>query len=146
MQNRASKSGDHLGDAVPQLAPGSRTPLGVPLPDAGAAYEVQEGTVAPRRKWPSYLATSGFVLLVIGSLGAVKAAQVRALIRFGDTALKAGPPPEVVNSDVAVRQEWPTLLSAIATVVSTRGVTLSNDAPGVVSRIAFESGVRVSVG
>jgi membrane fusion protein (multidrug efflux system) len=37
-------------------------------------------------------------------------------------------------------------LSAVATVVSSKGVTVSNDAPGVVSKLHFESGASVKSG
>jgi membrane fusion protein, multidrug efflux system len=68
------------------------------------------------------------------------------LINFGKEAQKAGPPPEMVSTTVAQQQAWETTIAAVASVVSAKGVQLSNDAPGVVSRIHFESGDTVKQG
>jgi membrane fusion protein (multidrug efflux system) len=68
------------------------------------------------------------------------------LIGMGETMKKAGPPPEVVGTTVAHKQVWENTLSAVASVVSARGVAVSNDAPGVVSRLYFDSGQSVKQG
>ena len=51
-----------------------------------------------------------------------------------------GPPPEAVGSTVAKGETWETTLSAVGSVSSLRSVTVSNEVPGVVSQIRFESG------
>jgi membrane fusion protein (multidrug efflux system) len=56
------------------------------------------------------------------------------------------PPPEAVTTIVAAREEWPSTLTAIGTVAAVRGVTVSADLPGVVDRIAFDSGLSVHEG
>jgi membrane fusion protein (multidrug efflux system) len=56
------------------------------------------------------------------------------------------PPPEAVTTIVAQREEWPATLEAIGTVAAVQGVTVSADLPGVVDRIAFESGKPVKDG
>jgi membrane fusion protein (multidrug efflux system) len=56
------------------------------------------------------------------------------------------PPPEAVTTIVARRAEWPATLPAIGTVVAVHGVTVSADLPGVVERIAFDSGRTVREG
>lgn len=86
------------------------------------------------------------LVLVIGGLGGIKATQIKSLIDFGQTMQAAGPPPEAVNTRLAEEQSWEGLLSATGTVVTERGVTLSNDAPGVVSKLHFESGQNVKQG
>jgi membrane fusion protein, multidrug efflux system len=86
------------------------------------------------------------LVLVIGGLGGIKAAQIKSLIDFGQTMQKAGPPPEAVNTRPAEEQTWEGLLTAVATVVTVQGVTLSNDAAGVVSKLQFESGQFVKQG
>jgi membrane fusion protein (multidrug efflux system) len=68
------------------------------------------------------------------------------LIGMGETAKKAGPPPEVVGTTIAKREVWEDTLSAVASVVSAKGVAVSNDAPGIVSRLHFESGDTVKRG
>ncbi|HEY7054972.1 MAG TPA: efflux RND transporter periplasmic adaptor subunit, partial [Vicinamibacterales bacterium] len=56
------------------------------------------------------------------------------------------PPPEAVTTITAQREEWPATLEAIGTVAAVQGVTVSADLPGVVDRIAFESGKPVKEG
>ena len=56
------------------------------------------------------------------------------------------PPPEAVTTIVAQREEWPTTISSIGTVAAVQGVTVSADLPGIVDRIAFDSGKPVKEG
>jgi membrane fusion protein (multidrug efflux system) len=86
------------------------------------------------------------VLALVAALGATKAAQIKMLIGFGKTMKAMGPPPEVVSTALAQQQAWEGTLSAVASVVSAKGVAVSNDAAGVVSRINFESGQIVKQG
>jgi membrane fusion protein, multidrug efflux system len=80
------------------------------------------------------------LLLVIGGLVGIKATQISGLIKAGEAFAKAGPPPESVSSDVARELRWEGTLSAVGTIAAAKGVAVSNDSPGVVKRIAFESG------
>ena len=93
-----------------------------------------------------YLWTLLGILLVIGTLAAVKATQIGKLISRGKAAEQAGPPPETVAVARAEEQAWETTLDAVGSVASERGVTLSNESPGVVTRIQFESGAAVKKG
>jgi membrane fusion protein (multidrug efflux system) len=86
------------------------------------------------------------LLVVIGALASVKFTQISSLIRMGKAMQQAGPPPESVGTSVAEEQSWEGTLSAVGTITAVRGVTLSNDAPGVVSHIFFESGAFVHEG
>lgn len=83
---------------------------------------------------------------LIGALVAIKGSQIGMLIGMGEAMKKAGPPPEVVATTAAQQQTWESTLSAVASVVTAKGVALSNDAPGIVSRIHFESGDTVKQG
>ena len=56
------------------------------------------------------------------------------------------PPPEAVTTVVAQHGRWPVTLNAIGTVAAVQGVAVSADLPGVVDRIAFESGQSVQEG
>jgi membrane fusion protein (multidrug efflux system) len=94
------------------------------------------------RPWLVILA----VLAVLGALATVKGAQFHALATYGCEAVQRGPPPESVGAAVAARQGWETTLDAVGTVTSDRGVVVTNEVPGVVTRIAFESGARVAEG
>jgi membrane fusion protein (multidrug efflux system) len=86
------------------------------------------------------------VLALLGGLGGVKFAQIKSLIAYGHAAVAAGPPPEVVGTKRATQETWENRLFSVGTVSPARGVTVSNDAPGVVSVIKFESGQKVRHG
>ena len=77
------------------------------------------------------------VAVFLVTLGGVKYRQVQAAIAQYSSFQ---PPPEAVTTVIARRQEWPANLSAIGTVAPARGVTVSADLPGIVARIAFDSG------
>jgi membrane fusion protein (multidrug efflux system) len=47
---------------------------------------------------------------------------------------------------MARREQWPATISAIGTVTAVQGVTVSADLPGIVDRIAFDSGRTVQAG
>lgn len=85
-------------------------------------------------------------IAVLGGLVAVKALQIGKLIDFGQKMQEAGPPATAVASAVAEPQLWPRTTQSVGSVVSAQGVTISNDAPGVVRRLALESGARVTRG
>ena len=86
------------------------------------------------------------LILLIGGLVAIKGSQIGMLIGMGEAMKKSGPPPEVVATAPAQKQVWESTLSAVGSVVTAKGVALSNDAPGLVSRIHFESGDLVKQG
>jgi membrane fusion protein (multidrug efflux system) len=79
----------------------------------------------------------------LAALGFVKFRQVKAAM-----AVYASfqPPPEAVTTIVARRERWPMTVAAIGTVAAVRGVTVSADLPGIVERIAFDSGKTVNEG
>ena len=56
------------------------------------------------------------------------------------------PPPEAVTTIVAQREDWPATIGSIGTVAAVQGVTVSADLPGIVDRIAFDSGKPVKEG
>jgi len=93
-----------------------------------------------------YVITIAALILVVGILVGIKGAQIKTLIGFGEQMQKMGPPPEAVNAAPVERQSWERTLEAVATVVSSKGVTLSNDSPGVVMKLNFDSGVKVKAG
>jgi membrane fusion protein (multidrug efflux system) len=93
-----------------------------------------------------YVITIAALILVVGILAGIKGAQIKTLIGFGEQMQKMGPPPEAVNAAPVERQTWERTLEAVATVVSSKGVTLSNDAPGVVTKLNFDSGAKVRAG
>src|SRR5438128_259900 len=82
-------------------------------------------------------------MVVVAALGVVKFKQIQTAVAQG-AAFQ--PPPEAVTTIVAGREDWPSTLTAIGTVAAVRGVTVSADLPGVVDRIAFESGQWIHEG
>ncbi len=80
---------------------------------------------------------------LIASLGFVKFRQIQEAIAQ-NAAFQ--PPPDAVTTIVAKHEKWPATLNAIGTVAAVQGVTVSADLPGIVSRIAFESGASVREG
>src|SRR5580692_7518691 len=84
----------------------------------------------------------GAMLVLISALGFVKFKQVQSAVH----ASAFQPPPEAVTSVVAKREEWPATMAVIGTMEAVKGVTVSADLPGIVARIAFESGQSVHTG
>ena len=75
-----------------------------------------------------------------------KFAQISSLIKFGKAAQAAGPPPEAVGTATATGGSWESVLESVGSVAAGRGVTISNEIPGVVRAIRFESGAKVRAG
>jgi membrane fusion protein, multidrug efflux system len=81
--------------------------------------------------------------ILIAGLGFVKLRQFQAM---AEQFAAMQPPPEAVTTIVAMRQEWPSTLDAIGTVAAVQGVVVSADLPGIVQKIAFDSGRTVRQG
>ncbi|HEX4404353.1 MAG TPA: efflux RND transporter periplasmic adaptor subunit [Polyangia bacterium] len=88
----------------------------------------------------------GISLVVIVVLAGTKFAQISSLIKFGKAAQAAGPPPEAVGTAVVKSAQWESLLESVGSVAAARGVTISNEVPGVVHAIRFDSGAKVHAG
>jgi len=99
----------------------------------------------PRRAGRTLLVILGLLLLV-GTLGFIKFSQISSLMAMGKAYEKSGPPPESVSSAVAETQNWQGQMTAVGSVAPVKGVALSNDAPGIVTKINFESGALVRQG
>src|SRR5687767_10329768 len=80
---------------------------------------------------------------LIAVLGFVKFRQIQDAVAQ-NAAFQ--PPPEAVTTILAQSERWQTGLNAIGTVAAVQGVTVSADLPGIVERIAFESGASVREG
>jgi membrane fusion protein (multidrug efflux system) len=86
------------------------------------------------------------LLGLVGGLGSVKYKQISSLIAMGHAFEKSGPPPEAVGTAMSTKDAWQESLDAVGSVAPARGVTVSNDAAGIVSAIHFESGKVVREG
>lgn len=93
-----------------------------------------------------YLAAAVIAAVLLGSLGAVKGAQIASLMRFGKKMEQAGPAPEAVGATPAVEDTWEDTLHAVGGVTSVRGVTLAPEVAGVVTKLNFDSGQLVEEG
>jgi len=84
----------------------------------------------------------GAVALLLAALGFIKFKQIQSAVH----ASAFQPPPEAVTSVVAHREDWPATMAVIGTMEAVQGVTVSADLPGIVERIAFDSGKSVHAG
>ena len=85
----------------------------------------------------------GTFVLVVAILGFVKYRQISAAIAANKSF---APPPEAVTTVVAQQVEWSNTLDAVGSIAPVQGVTLSADLPGVVAKVAFNSGAHVAEG
>ena len=85
----------------------------------------------------------GTLVLVVAILGFVKYRQISAAIAANKSF---SPPPEAVTTVVAQQVEWSNTLDAVGSIAPIQGVTLSADLPGVVAKVAFNSGAHVPEG
>ena len=80
------------------------------------------------------------LLVVVAILVGIKGAQIGSLMAMGKQMEAGGPPPEAVGSAVAKAENWETTVAAVGSISSLRNVSVSNEVPGTVSKIRFESG------
>jgi membrane fusion protein (multidrug efflux system) len=99
-----------------------------------------------RIHWRRVLVVSVGLFVILGGLAGLKFWQISTLMAVGEAMEKAGPPPEAVGSAVAQAQSWEVTLHAVGTVTGVESVTVSNEVPGVVSKLRFESGDMVKEG
>jgi membrane fusion protein, multidrug efflux system len=76
------------------------------------------------------------VVAIFVILGGIKALQIRKMISGGDM----GMPPTTVTSAQVKQENWPVLLSAVASVSAVQGAVVATELGGVVSEIKFENG------
>ena len=95
------------------------------------------------KKVTRYVVVTLGLLVLVGVLVSVKFLQISSLMAMGKVMAQAGPPPEAVASAAAEARDWEATLSAVGSVAGAKSVDLSNDAPGRVDRIRFESGAVV---
>jgi len=95
-----------------------------------------------RKSKPIVIAISAVVLIVL-VLGAVKGAQIAAMIEAGEAYV--APAQAVTTADV-LPVEWGGELTAVGSLVAVQGVTVSTEVPGTVASIHFKSGQSVKKG
>jgi membrane fusion protein (multidrug efflux system) len=113
---------------------------------ATVAAPAEPSTSSWHPKHVRYLLPVLGLLALIAALVGLKFQQIATLIHFGKMAQAAGPPPESVSTATSREDTWEGTLSAVGSVTAAKGVAVSNDAPGIVSRILFESGQMARAG
>lgn len=83
------------------------------------------------------------LIAFVVAIGLVRYGQVKAAMA-GAAAFR--PPPEAVTTAVAREDLWDQSIAAVGSLSAVHGVVVSADMPGIVSRIAFESGRHVEAG
>ncbi|MEZ0311048.1 MAG: efflux RND transporter periplasmic adaptor subunit, partial [Myxococcota bacterium] len=83
------------------------------------------------------------VLVIVGVLAGIKAAQIGAMIKAGESFKM---PPTVVTASEAKEETWQPTLTAVGTLNAVQQVTIAPESPGQVKHIAFQSGQMVQQG
>lgn len=83
------------------------------------------------------------LLLVVAVLAGIKVAQIRSMIKAGESFVM---PPEVVTSTKVEASQWQPTQPAVASLVAVQSVQLTAELSGAVRRIGFESGTPVKKG
>jgi len=87
----------------------------------------------------AFIGVLGVVALIVG----IKASQIFALIKMGETMVQ---PPTVISTSPVEEQEWELTLSAVGTLEAVQGVVVTADIPGRVTEILFTGGAEVKAG
>lgn len=102
--------------------------------------------MATQGRWKAYLLVVSGLLVVVGLLAGIKGAEIGKLIGMGKQYQASGPPPETIGTAVAQAETWETTVSTVGSISGLRSVTVSNEVPGTISKIRFESGQIVRDG
>ena len=96
-----------------------------------------------RKRTKQILIAVGALVVVVLVLGGTKGAQIRAMIKAGESFT---PPPEAVTTAEVVAEEWGSSYAAIGSVEPVMGVMLTAEIEGTVREIRFRSGEQVKRG
>jgi membrane fusion protein (multidrug efflux system) len=83
------------------------------------------------------------LLVVVGSLGAVKGFQIKQMIAHGKSIV---PPPQVVSAATVERATWEETLQAVGTLTAVKGLEVKAELSGKIVQIGFKSGARAKAG
>ncbi|MEM9025787.1 MAG: biotin/lipoyl-binding protein, partial [Verrucomicrobiota bacterium] len=89
------------------------------------------------------LLTIAILTVIVGGIVGVFAINIIALQAAAPMMV---PPPETVATDFVKKLEWRRESKAVGSIEAVQGVTLSNEQPGLVSKILFDSGQEVKAG
>ncbi|MGH1486708.1 MAG: efflux RND transporter periplasmic adaptor subunit [Cellvibrionaceae bacterium] len=83
------------------------------------------------------------LVIVVGLIAAVKGAQIAALIKMGETFSE---PPLSISSFEVKSDQWESTLSAIGSLEAAKGLLITADLSGRISKIHFNAGAEVKAG
>ncbi|NNL43303.1 MAG: efflux RND transporter periplasmic adaptor subunit [Desulfobacterales bacterium] len=83
------------------------------------------------------------VLVSLSALGAIKGLQIRQMMAHGKDFV---PPPQTVTVALVNRSDWETSIRAVGSLQAVKGVMLTAELSGKITRIVFESGSQVAAG
>ncbi len=88
-----------------------------------------------------------FVIVIVLLVLFVGALVVHQVLKIkGQMAQVFIPPPDTVTTVIANEEQWSPVLSAVGSLKPVKGVEVSTDLSGIVSKIGFESGKNVKQG
>lgn len=83
------------------------------------------------------------LLILIGSIGAVKGLQIGRMVAHGKAF---APPPQIVTVAPVDATRWETTLNAVGSLEAVQGIMLTAELPGKIVQIDIESGARATAG
>lgn len=89
----------------------------------------------------AYVFVVVLLVLIFGAVGTYKYQQISAL-----ASRDFRPPPVTIAASVAEKATWRSVLNAVGTIQAVRGVDLTSETSGEITRILFESGDQVEAG
>lgn len=90
-----------------------------------------------------YFLAAALLIAVVGTIGGVKALQIRGLITAAKTMR---PPAQAVSTSTAEKASWERVIESVGSLRATQGAALSTELSGVVTKILFENGAEVRAG
>lgn len=86
----------------------------------------------------AYIFVIGLLIVIFGAIGGYLYQKFSAL-----AAMDFSPPPVTIAASIAQGETWDERLSAVGSIQAVRGVELTSETSGEITRILFESGDTV---
>jgi len=82
------------------------------------------------------------LVLLVAGLASIKVAQFKAMADAG----KISPPPTIVTAASVKLEHWEPTIDTVGSLAAFQGTTVTTEASGIVSEVAFEAGTTVKAG
>lgn len=83
------------------------------------------------------------LLIIVGIIGGIKAQQIATLIALGENFVE---PPVTISTVDVEPYEWESTLTAIGSLEAAKGLEITADLSGRITKIHFDAGTEVSAG